>query len=120
MGGHHVMKISDEEKAAATAEENSLSEINRLVESERDRQVWRGEMAQKAYAMYKANKGSISSQDLGAAEKGVGQPLPPIVRDAALKRGGWIASAAKQRRDLALVGGTAVTKVRLKVKSADA
>lgn len=120
MGGHHVMKISDKEKAAATAEENSLSEINRLVEGERDRQVWRGEMAQKAYAMYKANKGSIPGQDLAAAEKGIGQPLPPIVRDASFKLGGWIASAAKQRRDLALDGGTAVTKVRLKVKSADA
>jgi hypothetical protein len=119
MGAHHVMKTSDSEKAAAAAEENSLSEINRLVEAERDRQLWRGEMAQKAYDMYKATKGSTPSQDVGAAEKGIGQPLPPITRDTAFKQGGWIASAAQQRRALALDGGTAVTKLRLKVKSAD-
>lgn len=120
MGAHRVMKISDKEKAAATAEESSLSDINRLVEAERDRQVWRGEMAKKAYDMYKATKGSTPTQDLGASEKGIGQPLPPITRDTAFKLGGWIASAAQQRRALALDGGTAVTKLRLKVKSADA
>ena len=115
------MKITDAEKAAAAAEENSLAELNRFVELERDRQVWRGEMAQKAYSIHKASKGQSSklSQDVlaistAAAEKGIGQPLPPIVRDAAFKQGGWIASAAQQRRALALDGGTAVTKLRLK------
>jgi hypothetical protein len=127
IGAHYVMKISDLEKAAATAEENVLSDINRYVEMERDRQIWRGEMAQKAYDLHKASKGmsSTTSQDAlagstAAAEKGIGQPLPPITRDAAFKQGGWIASAAQQRRSLALDGGTAVTKLRLKVKSADA
>ena len=121
IGAHHVMKITDAEKAAATAEDNSLSDLNRYVELERDRQIWRGEMAQKAYDIHKASKGQSSklSQDLlaistAAAEKGIGQPLPPIVRDAAFKQGGWIASAAQQRRALALDGGTAVTKLRLK------
>ena len=122
IGAHHVMKITDAEKAAAAAEENSLAELNRFVELERDRQVWRGEMAQKAYSIHKASKGQSSklSQDVlaistaAAAEKGIGQPLPPIVRDAAFKQGGWIASAAQQRRALALDGGTAVTKLRLK------
>ncbi len=121
IGAHHVMKITDAEKAAAAAEENSLSDLNRFVELERDRQVWRGEMAQKAYDIHKASKGQSSnlSQDVlaistAAAEKGIGQPLPPIARDAAFKQGGWIASAAQQRRALALDGGTAVTKLRLK------
>ena len=120
MGAHRVMKISEKEKVAATAEENLLLDINRLVEAERDRQVWRGEMAQKAYDMHKASKGSNPTQDVAAAEKGIGQPLPPITRDASFKQGGWIASAAQQRRALALDGGTAVTKIRLTVKSADA
>ena len=124
IGAHHVMKISDAEKVAATAEENSLSELNQYVELERDRQVWRGEMTQKAYDIHTASsKGSQSSNNLSqdllaistaAAEKGIGQPLPPITRDAAFKQGGWIASAAQQRRALALDGGTAVTKLRLK------
>jgi hypothetical protein len=119
MGAQHVMKISEKEKAAASAEENSLSDINSLVELERDRQVWRGEMARKAYDMYKASKGSTPIQDVAAAEQGIGQPLPPIARDESFKQGGWIASAAQQRRSLALDGGTAVTKLRLKVVKKD-
>ncbi len=118
LGAHHVMKITDEEKAAATAEEASLSDINRLVNVELDRQVWRGEMAQKAYEVFKSSKKSTTPmQDMAAAEQGIGQPLPPIQRDAAFKQGGWIASAAQQRRALALDGGTAVTKLRLTVKN---
>lgn len=119
VGADLVMKISAKEKATATAEENSLADLSRLVEAERDRQVWRGEMYQKAYELHKANKGSTPTSDVGAAEKGIGQPLPPIARDTAFRQGGWIASAAQQRRALALDGGTAVTKLRLKVKSAD-
>lgn len=115
LGADRVMKISDEEKAAATAEEHSLADINRLVNAELDRQIWRGEMAKKAFEFYKSSKGKV--QDVAAAEKGIGQPLPPIQRDTAFKQGGWTASAAQQRRALALDGGTAVTKVRLKVKS---
>jgi len=116
LGAHHVIKISEDEKAAATAEENSLADLNRLVNAEVDRQTWRGEMAKKAYVMWKASKGS-GPMDVAAAEQGIGQPLPPIERDAAFKQGGWIASAAQQRRAKSLDGGTAVKKVRLTVKS---
>jgi len=117
MGAHRVMKISEEEKAAATAEGASLGDIDRLVSLELDRQAWRGEMAKKAYEMFKNSKGSLSASDVAAAEQGIAQPLPPIQRDIAFKQGGWIASAAQQRRALALDGGTAVTKLRLTVKS---
>ena len=75
-------------------------------------------MAKKAFEAYKSGKGSTGAmQDVAAAEQGIGQPLPPIQRDAAFKQGGWIASAAQQRRALALDGGTAVTKLRLTVKT---
>lgn len=117
IGAHEIMKISDKEKDAASEEEKSLSDINRIVQMELDRQMWRGEMARKAYDIYKSSKGSASTGDVAAAEQGIGQPLPPIERDQAFKQGGWIASAAQQRRALALDGGTAVTKVRLTVKS---
>jgi hypothetical protein len=117
MGAHEVMKITDQEKLASSEEEKSLSEINRVVQLELDRQVWRGEMARKAYDIFKATKNSSSIGDVAASEQGIGQPLPPIERDDAFKQGGWIASAAQQRRALALDGGTAVTKVRLTVKS---
>ena len=115
MGAQHVMQISEKDKAAASAEENSLADITRLVEAERDRQVWRGEMSKKAYDMYKASKGSTPIQNVAAAEQGIGQPLPPIARDTAFKQGGWIASAAQQRRKDLLDGGT-VTKVRIRKK----
>ena len=82
-----------------------------------DRQVWRGEMAARSYELYKNGKTS-SSTDATATEQGIGQPLPPIQRDSAFKAGGWIASAAQQRRALALDGGTAVTKLRIR-KSGD-
>jgi hypothetical protein len=119
MGAHEVMKITDEEKLASSEEEKSLSEINRVVQKELDRQNWRGEMARKGYEFYKATKNSSAMSDVAASEQGIGQPLPPIERDACFKQGGWIASAAQQRRALALDGGTAVTKVRLTVKSAN-
>lgn len=117
LGAHHVMRISEEEKEAAAAEDNAIEDINRLVNIEIDRQVWRGEMVRKAFDLSKNSSNSI--QDDAAAEQGIGQPLPPIQRDAAFKQGGWIASAAQQRRALALDGGTAVTKVRLTFKNSN-
>lgn len=116
LGAHRVMKITEEEKIAATAEENSLEDISRYVNTELDRQAWRGEMVKKAFDINKVIK---ASTDAASSEQGIGQPLPPIERDAAFKYGGWIASAAKQRRALGLDGGTVVTKLRLKVKSSN-
>lgn len=116
LGAHKVMKISEVEKAAATSEETSLEDINRYVNTELDRQAWRGEMVKKAFDINKFSKGP---SDAATTEQGIGQPLPPIERDAAFKHGGWIASAAKQRRLLGLDGGTVVTKLRLKVKSSN-
>ena len=116
MGAQHVMKITDAEMQGAKEEDASLNELSGLVNAEIDRQAWRGEMAQKAYSLYKTqgiNPATIV--DAAAAEQGIGQPLPPISRDLAFKQGGWIASAAQQRRAKALDGGTAVTKLRLKV-----
>ena len=115
LGAHHVMKTTDEERAAATAEEGALDGIGRMVNVELDRQKWRGEMCTKRYDLFKA--GGKSTVDAGAAEQGIGQPLPPIQRDLSFKQGGWVASAAHQRRALALDGGTAVTKLRLKIGS---
>eukprot|EP00934_Nitzschia_sp_Nitz4_P008327 Nitzschia sp. Nitz4//scaffold39_size137210//1884//7601//NITZ4_003182-RA/size137210-processed-gene-0.81-mRNA-1//1//CDS//3329550332//8317//frame0 len=113
IGAHEVMKISPEEKEASNAEEASLAEITRLVKLEIDRQAWRGEMVTQAYEFNKSGK-SGNLLDASATEQGLGQPLPPIQRDSAFKAGGWIASSAQQRRALALDGGTAVTKLRLR------
>jgi hypothetical protein len=116
MGAQHVMKITDSEMKAAKEEDASLNDLAGLVKSEIDRQAWRGEMAQKAYSLFKSQgNNSTTVVDAAAAEQGIGQPLPPIQRDMAFKQGGWIASAAQQRRAKALDGGTAVTKLRLKV-----
>lgn len=117
IGGDTVMKASREEEEASNADEASLGDLSRLVSMEIDRQMWRGEMANRSYEYYKTGKTTITA-DVSATEQGIGQPLPPIQRDSAFKAGGWIASAAQQRRALALDGGTAVTKIRLR-KSGD-
>jgi len=114
IGADHVMKQSEEEKEAADVEEASLKGICNLVNMETDRQTWRSEMSSKAYD-YNKNK---KATDAVAAEQGVGKALPPIQRDSAFLAGGWTASAAQQRRKLALDGGMAVTKLRLR-KSGD-
>ncbi|CAB9511471.1 Peptidase family M1 [Seminavis robusta] len=119
LGAHRVMKITKEEEEAAKWEEAALEGINRLVNVEIERQKWRGEMAVKAYEYKKNSASSGTVVDASAAEQGLGQPLPPIQRDTAFKNGGWISSAAQQRRALALDGGTAVTKLRLTVKGSE-
>jgi hypothetical protein len=118
IGADRVLKTTEEEKEAANTEEAALAGLSKQVDNEIERQKWRGEMAMKAYEYHKSGKNSSQVQDTGAAEQGIGQPLPPIERDGAFKAGGWIASAAQQRRALALDGGTAVTKFRLR-KSTD-
>ena len=117
IGAHKVMKATDEEKEAATAEEGLLCDLSALVGIEIDRQQWRGEMYIKAHEYSKSSK-AAQGVDAVAAEQGIGQSLPPIQRDSAFKAGGWIASAAQQRRAQGLDGGTAVTKLRLR-KSGD-
>ena len=107
-----VMYVSEQEKEAASAEEASLVGLSNLVNYEIDRQAWRGEMASKAYEFASRNQ---KNKDVEAAEKGVGQPLPPIQRDTSFKQGGWIASWSQQRRAKQLDGGSSVTKLRLKV-----
>ena len=118
LGADRVLKMTQEEKEIADAEEASLADLSRIVTSEIDRQKWRGEMASEAYKYHKSSKSGSSAsatvQDAALLEQGVGQPLPPIERDTAFKSGGWIASAAQQRRAMALDGGTAVFKVRLR------
>jgi hypothetical protein len=117
IGADKVMKTTTEEKEAATAEEGLLCDLSALVEQEIQRQQWRGEMYMKAYE-YSKSADAGKAVDAAAAEQGIGQPLPPIQRDNAFKAGGWIASAAQQRRSKGLDGGTAVTKLRIR-KSGD-
>ncbi|KAL3922866.1 MAG: hypothetical protein SGILL_001976 [Bacillariaceae sp.] len=110
LGVDKVMKATIEENLAATEEEKSLSELHRLVMMELDRQMWRGDMAQQAYSILKSKP-----SDASATEQGIGQPLPPIARDKPFKHGGWIASAAQQRRKDGLDGGVQVSKIKLKI-----
>ena len=57
------MKISKEEKLAADEEEASLAALDELTRKELDRQMWRGEMAMKAYEIYKStnNPSNVTS-----------------------------------------------------------
>jgi hypothetical protein len=117
LGVDKVMKTSEEEKLAANEEEASLAALDELTRKELDRQMWRGEMAMKAYDIYKSSNKTSNVSDLSAAEQGIGQPLPPVQRDTSFKQGGWIASAAQQRRSTGIDGGTAITKIRLRTSN---
>lgn len=119
LGGDLVMHSTEAEIKAAIDEEKSIASIQHVVEKEIDRQKWRGEMAWKAYEYHEYDKSKKAAQDGGAVtiDQGIGQPLPMIRRDVAFQRGGWIASAAQQRRDGKLDGGCKVTTVRLKMPS---
>jgi hypothetical protein len=75
-------------------------------------------MASKAYEYHQFDKSKKPSADIAVAvDQGIGQPLPAVKRDVAFRQGGWIASAAQQRRADKLDGGCKVTTVRLKMKS---
>lgn len=114
LGAHLVMQQTTEEKEAADAEENLSSPIVKIVNFETDRQLWRGDMAKKAYDYHREEK--KSHPVVKELNDGLGDVLPPVKRDNAFKQGGWIASTAQQRRAASLDGGTAVTKIRLTVK----
>ena len=112
-----VLKIDRNELEDIRADEKELEVLNSVVESEVGRQKWRGEMATKAYN-YWSKDGKRGLKDLsGAASQGLGHPLPPIEKDKAWKMGGWSASSAQQRRKMALDGGTAINRIRAKMKN---
>ena len=113
MGLNHFMKTTAEEKKAAHLENVALEPLIKVVEDEIDCQKWRGEMAGNAYQYFKKTKGNINLTEAG-------QPLPIVEKDAAWKLGGWVASTAQQRRSQGADGGSAVTKIRLMVKSSGA
>lgn len=117
LGADQVMKITDEEKEAANAEETACTDLHNIVSRELDRQRWRGEMAMKAYEYYKKDEQGVVKDPTGAIAQGLGHPLPTIQKDQAWKLGGWCASSMQQRRSKGLDGGTAVTKIRMTVKN---
>lgn len=117
-GADLVMHSTETEMKAANEEEKSLAAINHIVEKEIDRQKWRGEMASKAYEYHQYDKSKKALPDVAVKiDQGIGQPLPVIHRDVAFRQGGWIASAAQQRRAHKIDGGSKVTMVRIKMSS---
>lgn len=107
MGLDNVIKETKEEREATATEDDALEPLSQVVESEVDRQQWRGEMAAKAYEYYmRENEG----KDGLAAE--LGQVLPVVTKDAAWKLGGWVASTAQARRSRKLDGGNEIKKLR--------
>lgn len=108
LGLDSVMKTTAEEKDAVSLEDQTLAPLAKVVDTEIDRQKWRGDMAAKAYEYFKRDNKNPAE---------IGQPLPLVEKDAAWKLGGWVASTAQQRRAKGADGGSAVTKIRLMVKN---
>jgi len=115
LGADQVMKHTPEEKESQKEEEDVCEELKVIVRREIDRQRWRGEMSLRAYDHKKRGKEAVVVDSLASTSQDVGKPLPLVDKDAAWRSGGWIASAAQQRRAKALDGGSAVTKIRLTV-----
>lgn len=115
MGLVSVMKTTPDEKEATAVEDQILAPLAKVVDSEIDKQIWRGEMASKSYDYSKRDRNAA-----GTAAAEIGQPLPVVEKDAAWKLGGWVASTAQQRRAQGADGGSAVTKIRLLVKNSSA
>ena len=111
MGLNHVMKTTAIEKETGLLEDEALAPLVQMVDNEIDRQKWRGEMASESYEYFKRTKESMNLTEAGL-------PLPTIEKDSAWKLGGWVASAAQQRRAQGADGGGAVTKIRLAVRGA--
>ncbi len=104
-----VMKIEDSEKNAVSAEESACAGLHKIINNEIERQRWRGEMAKKRREEIVTSKDSVTNT------QGVNCPLHVVQKDLAWKHGGWVASAAQQRRHKGADGGSsvAVTKFRL-------
>ena len=108
LGMDGVLKQTPEEKEATAKEDEILAPLANIVDSELDRQKWRGEMAAKAYEYFE--------RDHKGNQAEIGQPLPLVEKNVAWKLGGWVASTAQQRREKNLDGGRAVRKINLHVQ----
>lgn len=84
--------------------------LNKIVNTEIDRQRWRGQMAKKAYDIWQVDgkkRGNTKDPSSSTAlAQGLGYPLPICEKNKAWRMGGWASSAAQQRRKMALDGGT--------------
>lgn len=114
LGADDVMKVTDEEREAAAAEDAVCSSLKNVVKREIDRQKWRGEMANMA-----SRKKPATSKEISSASTGLNHPLSMVDRDHAWEHGAWIASTALHRRRTKEDGGQMITKVRLAMKSGD-
>ena len=69
--------------------------------------------------MTKAYEYSMEKKGVIKDDNAIGDLLPPILRDSAFKQGGWVTSTSRQRRAMQLDGGSAVTKLQIRVKGSD-
>lgn len=117
LGADDVMKVTDEEREAAAAEDAVCSSLKNIVKREIDRQKWRGEMAK--VVQRRESQSSMTAKDLSSTSQGLDKPLSIVDRDHAWEHGGWIASAALHRRRKREDGGPVVKKIRLAMKSSE-
>ena len=111
LGIDEVMSINDAEKAAAALEDKYCEDLRAILAEEKDRQVWRGEMAEAR------RQEVVATKDSSLNAQGVNYPLEIVQKDEAWKLGSWVSSTAQQRRAKGADGGSSVsvTKLRLKI-----
>lgn len=112
LGADQVMSVEGNEKLSAEISYKANESLRSIIISEIDRQRWRGEMARRRKDTTSGTKDPI------AASLGLNQPLDIVDKNESWRLGGWVTSAAHQRRSLGADGGSmvSVTKLRLTMK----
>lgn len=120
IGAEDVMRVTEEYREAAAAEDAACVSLKTVVKREINRQRSRGEMAKVAW---RREASSGTGRDTVGGGQGMDRPLSTVERDHAWENGGWVASAARHRRrkreDGGPVGGPVVKKVNISMKSGD-
>jgi hypothetical protein len=117
LGANQVMSVKDDEKIESEIGYKANESLREIINSEIDRQRWRGELAKKR----KDSTNGTVTKDPSAASEGLNQPLDIIEKDEAWRLGAWVTSAAHQRRAVGADGGSMVsaTTLRLTMKGLD-
>ena len=90
LGADQVMDVEEIEKIAAERGYKECESLRKIVKSEIDRQLWRGEMARKR------KETTSGTKDPNAASQGLNQPLDIVEKNDVWSLGGWTTSAAHQ------------------------
>lgn len=110
LGMDEVMNINLNEKAFADFQDKLCSDLRSIIAEEKERQIWRGELAEAR------RKEVVVKKDSSLNSQSVNYPLEIVQKDEAWKLGSWVSSTAQQRRAKGADGGSSVSVTKLRLK----